>query len=556
MTEINQSNFEAIHEKKFSKKGKTFLELNKKKKNILLIGPQTELSSAERSFMAPALGIIRLAGYMNENGHDAEHFEPNLRMLTGVGETLEECLKKKNWDIIGFSLLEETLVHDIKNMQLAESICPEAIFMAGGIEAQFNYQTVLDKTPCNIVIISEGEKSLLKVANGVSLHEIPGIVFKNNSVPLDQQTFDLATSAIEWEKLPYEKYWDYYLSRYGNTITDEKIREIHTVRIFGRNRCPIGCKFCSSTNQITWGSDKKVPVISASEDTLIHNIKRIVAAHPRVKTIYLTDDDFCINKPAVIKFCQKIIEADFKDLSFMSFCRASDASEEMFSWMKKAGFRRLNIGIESFSQEILHDMGKRCTPKQNHDCLKLAKKHNINVFFNLIITTPNSTLEQVEESINQALEYAEDTFFQFGVTLGIKPLKGSAYFEEYSDYRTRIVPIENTRHHIKYDDLIYASDQRVKLLQLKYWNELDEYITNERNNKNILVAHSANISYLKLLFLISKIKELKKKNIKIANTQDDLNKGDPFHERQTVDIDIAEVDKKKGNKKSRYGSWA
>jgi len=556
MTEINQSNFEAIHEKKFSKKGKTFLKLNKKKKNILLIGPQTELSSAERSFMAPALGIIRLAGYMNENGHDAEHFEPNLRMLTGVGETLEECLKKKNWDIIGFSLLEETLVHDIKNMQLAESICPEAIFMAGGIEAQFNYQTVLDKTPCNIVIISEGEKSLLKVANGVSLHEIPGIVFKNNSVPLDQQTFDLATSAIEWEKLPYEKYWDYYLSRYGNTITDEKIREIHTVRIFGRNRCPIGCKFCSSTNQITWGSDKKVPVISASEDTLIHNIKRIVAAHPRVKTIYLTDDDFCINKPAVIKFCQKIIEADFKDLSFMSFCRASDASEEMFSWMKKAGFRRLNIGIESFSQEILHDMGKRCTPKQNHDCLKLAKKHNINVFFNLIITTPNSTLEQVEESINQALEYAEDTFFQFGVTLGIKPLKGSAYFEEYSDYRTRIVPIENTRHHIKYDDLIYASDQRVKLLQLKYWNELDEYITNERNNKNILVAHSANISYLKLLFLISKIKELKKKNIKIANTQDDLNKGDPFHERQTVDIDIAEVDKKKGNKKSRYGSWA
>ena len=93
-------------------------------------------------------------------------------------------------------------------------------------------------------------------------------------------------------------------------------------------------------------------------------------------------------------------------------------------------------------------------------------------------------------------------------------------------------------------------------MQLKYWNELDEYITNERNNKNILVAHSANISYLKLLFLISKIKELKKKNIKIANTQDDLNKGDPFHERQTVDIDIAEVDKKKGNKKSRYGSWA
>ena len=56
------------------------------------------------------------------------------------------------------------------------------------------------------------------------------------------------------------------------------------------------------------GSGQKVPVISASEDTLIHNIKRVVEAHPRVRTIYLTDDDFCIVKKSVIRFCEKIIK--------------------------------------------------------------------------------------------------------------------------------------------------------------------------------------------------------------------------------------------------------
>jgi radical SAM superfamily enzyme YgiQ (UPF0313 family) len=245
--------------------------------------------------MAPALGVIRLAGYLNKKGHYAESFEPNLPMLTNKGPFLDEILKKK-WDIIGFSILEETFIHDIKNMQLAEKLCPEALIIAGGIEAQFNYQNVLDKTPCKIVIISEGEKSLLALANGELINNIPGIVFKNSSVPLDQETFDYATSAIEWENLPYEEYWDYYVKKYGDKITDENINEIHTVRVFSRNRCPIGCKFCSSTNQITWGSGQKVPVISASEDTLIHNIMRIVAAHPRVRTIYLTDDDFCIDK--------------------------------------------------------------------------------------------------------------------------------------------------------------------------------------------------------------------------------------------------------------------
>ena len=83
---------------------------------------------------------------------------------------------------------------------LQKKFHPEAIFVAGGIEAQFNYQNVLDKTPCKIVIISEGEKSLLALANGTEIDNIPGIVFKNSSVPLDQHTFDFATSAIEWEE--------------------------------------------------------------------------------------------------------------------------------------------------------------------------------------------------------------------------------------------------------------------------------------------------------------------------------------------------------------------
>ena len=33
--------------------------------------------------MAPALGVIRLAGFLNKKGHYAESFEPNISMLTG-----------------------------------------------------------------------------------------------------------------------------------------------------------------------------------------------------------------------------------------------------------------------------------------------------------------------------------------------------------------------------------------------------------------------------------------------------------------------------------------
>ncbi len=565
---MDQSDFESKHNEKFHLRGKSTLRNRPKgKKNILLIGPQTELISAERSFMAPALGVIRLAGYLNKKGHYAESFEPNLPMLTNEGPFIDEILKKKKWDIIGFSILEETFIHDIKNMQLAEKICPEAIFVAGGIEAQFNYQNVLDKTPCKIVIISEGEKSLLALANGTEIDNIPGIVFKNSSVPLDQHTFDFATSAIDWEELPYEKYWDYYLKKYGNKVTTENMEEIHTVRIFSRNRCPIGCKFCSSTNQITWGSGAKVPVISASEDTLIHNIKRVVAAHPRVRTIYLTDDDFCIVKKGVIKFCEKIFDEKKQgnipdNLTFMAFCRASDASEEMFEWMKKANFRRLNIGIESFSNKVLEEMNKRCTVEENHYCLKIAKKIGVGAYCNIIVTTPESTLEDVEATVNGAYEYTQDPFYHVGVTLGIKPLKGTDYFETFSDFKSRIVKIEKSNSYLKYDDLIYSNDPRVKALQIRYWNEIDDFMTKERERKDIRHGNARNLSAIKLTFLKKIIKDIKNNKFSLIDKKyEDQKKDDPYNERQTVDLDInieyqPGKKKTKKSKKSRYGSWA
>ena len=142
MDKLNTSDFASQHTDKHSKKRKSVINLSPGKKNILLIGPQSDPNDAERSFMAPALGVIRLAGYLNQNGHDTHHYEPNLVMLTKKGKKIEEILSEKKWDIIGFSVLEETLIYDIKNMQIAEKLNPHCLMIAGGIEAQFNYQNL------------------------------------------------------------------------------------------------------------------------------------------------------------------------------------------------------------------------------------------------------------------------------------------------------------------------------------------------------------------------------------------------------------------------------
>ena len=102
---------------------------------------------------------------------------------------------------------------------------------------------------------------------------------------------------------------------------------------------------------------------------------------------------------------------------------------------------------------------------------------------------------------------------------------------------------------------ILTSDERVKYIQLKYWNEIDEFIKRERKRNKIYHAIDANVSYLKLMFFMDKIKELKSKKIRSVKSIDNKAKADPYHERQTVDIDLEELKKKKKDNKSQYGGF-
>ena len=304
------------------------------KKKVLFVSPYSGKFAALSQFHAPPLGVMRVASYLNKKGHYSEYFDPNLHACNNKGPDLEEVIKSQDWDIIGFSLLDETLLEDIKNIYLAKKLKPTALLVAGGVEAQFNYQQILDKTPCKIVILGEGEIPMLMLANGEKFNEIPGIVVKNPAKALTQELFNEATDSIPWEKINYEDYWAVYKDMYGDEWTKELEDSVNTIRVFSRNRCPIGCKYCSSTFQLTLASEGKVPVISQTEESLIHVIKRIKDAHPNVKMIYLTDDDFIINKRSVIRFCKMIVENKLNDLKYMAFSRITDLNEEVIQWLQ------------------------------------------------------------------------------------------------------------------------------------------------------------------------------------------------------------------------------
>ncbi|MBI5332439.1 MAG: B12-binding domain-containing radical SAM protein [Candidatus Aenigmarchaeota archaeon] len=421
------------------------------------------------------------------------------------------------------------MINDIENMMLAQRLCPDALLVAGGIEAQFNYQTLLDKSPCKIVVLGEGEMPMTMIADGFSLDNIPGIVLRKDSIPFSNEQFWNATKNIEWEKIRYEDYWDFYIEKYRqkNDLTEERLDQIHTLRIFTRNRCPRNCRFCSSTNQLTWASGKLgVPIIDIMADQdLIGLIERIKKAHPRLRTIYFTDDDFCISKEKVIEFCKNVAAKNL-GLRFIAFSRVNELDEEVLGWMSKAGFKVLNIGVESFSQKVLDEMNKNYNTSIAHDVLKLIKKNGILPFISIILITPDTELDDIEKTVDNLMPLIKDEVVVSSIAMSCIPFKGSEFYETTFDYMTDIIKIPGTIHRIKRHYAILANNPYVREVQVRFFNEINGVIERFIKERGVGHATSVNQALKRLEFMKELIAEARKKyNIKNGE-RGDLKRGE------------------------------
>jgi len=480
-------------------------------RKILLLAPCVTRDSTTTKWLHPCIGVIRIQGYLERHGHRADCFDPALYQVTKKGPSLEERLKEEDWDIIGFSVLEESLADDIGNMHLASRLAPGARLVAGGIEAQYNYQQILDKSPCRIAVLGEGELPMLAIANDVPLHEIPGIVFRNDARPMTQEEIWEATNAVRYEDIPYEEYWDHYVAMYGDDISEEVLDTIHTVRIFTRNYCPVGCKFCVSTNQLSDAAGvKKVRVVDIIDENLVALVKRILAAKPRIRTIYFTDDDFCLNLGKVKDFCHAIIEEGIKT-KFICFSRADRLDKEAIELMAQAGFRVVNMGLESFSRDIL----KEYTNKYRNSFdrigrnIELLRQHKITPFVSVILCSPEGSLEDVEQTQRELLAHLDRGGFETGVNISVQPFKGSYYYETYCDFESEIVPIPGTGRHLRRDYFIRAQDKEVRELQFRFLERYPEIIHNAVESANIRHATSSAQARLKLEVIGELITEIK-----------------------------------------------
>lgn len=415
---------------------------------FLLVGPY-DPQCGEYTFLAPPLGVWRLAGALRAAGVDVKVFDPNC--CAGPPErALERELLRVSWDVIGISTTGMTLRFDLELAHLARRLSPKAVMVAGGMEATFKPELMFKLGPFDRIVLGEGERPLLELAARLrSKQPLGGIMGTVERRPdgsllrlpqpaLNREQLRAAIFATPYESMPYAAYWDRLEAAYRigalptKAAREASLAEIRSVRLITLNYCPMGCTFCSSTNFLHEAQDGVATIARLEADECLTMIERIVAAHPRVRTIIFQDDIFVFTKDRrILPLCDAIVAAKQRgaippELQFISTNRIDAMSQERLAAMRRAGFRVLGFGVENFSRKVLNEFNKGQIHRHIEPMLTAALELGITPFLDLILSSPRASLQDVAETLREAYRWLRQGC-EVGMYPYVIPFSGAAF---------------------------------------------------------------------------------------------------------------------------------
>ena len=229
----------------------------------------------------------------------------------------------------------------------------------------------------DMVVIGEGEESLLKIARGEHEGRIiksPGYIKDLDEIPMPARDL-LNMDFYKNSKARIPESYLYFVP------AGMKVAAINSSR-----GCPYNCIFCHNT----W---RDVPFRFHSADRVLDEIKVLLDVYG-VKAIFFIEDNFWANKKRLKEICERIV-AEKLDFIWAANAKVTDVSEDLLTLAKKAGCKQITFGFESGSQRILDFLEKRTTVADNYRAVELCNKVGIIPQGTLMLGIPSETVEDI-----------------------------------------------------------------------------------------------------------------------------------------------------------------
>ena len=310
-------------------------------------------------------------------------------MINYCKNTVLESLKE--FTTFGFSLNYLNISETIISSCYLKLHNPECKIIWGGptiTQSSNAFKLFLRKGICDGLVIGEGEKPLLDIANGNDLASIKGVMSIN-----EKGLFQFSKGEqIELDLLPTPDYTDIPLDTYYQIASTYRSRG-----------CTNRCKFCAEWK--LFGSRFR----TRSIENVVQDVETIIKNGNPGFMLFgesLINDDLEYFE----KLCDALIEKKLR-IKFGTHFRAN-ITPELAIKAKLAGFEDAWVGFEAFSDDNLKEMNKGTSVHQNMETIKNLTQAGVNVIAMLVVgfSDLKTELSNCENVVNTIKHYSKQKY--------------------------------------------------------------------------------------------------------------------------------------------------
>jgi len=452
----------------------------------------------------PPLGLACLSTHLRSNGFNAQVFDFNIYFYNkvdkkykylwemgnalywrdkepfdrivypilngGLGYCVDKILSS-GVEAVGFSVLSVS-----QNLITAEIIKkikkrkPEIKIILGGISVSVDEQReFFEQNLIGLIdsyVIGEGEGPLVNILGayrkGAQIEGIPGVLTYRNG----KRLYTPNNLKENLDMFSYPLFEEFNLDAYTN-------KSKGLIMEWSRG-CIGNCSFCAFKAISGKFRNKS---ISSILEALSYYKKKYAAEY-----FSLVDSAVNCDLKHLEDICQALISSRL-DLKFSALAiprKGMDAV--MIEKMKRAGFQRLEYGIESGSDKVLRSMHKIFTVEDAETAIRLTHEAGITTVIYLITGFPG----EGEEEFSQTLEFLKKNAQYIDLVKSANPLylmAGSGLYKNYREYGISL-PLENPDFKWYIDennnyqirlDRVHKIRQVLKESGIKYFSEDDQF---------------------------------------------------------------------------------
>ncbi len=346
------------------------------------------------------VGLAYLAGSLKKNNlHNVDVLDLNNVFSDVPSEKLIQLLKKRNYDLVGYSIKTPTYNASVELSRLTKEHFPKVVHIAGGPHLTLNFNEFLDENDqFDYVVVGEGENSfieLCKMLDSGKTYEIEGVVGSANVHNFAKNGF-----INNLDELPYpdlEVFRGYDFTNFEYPLVTSR-------------GCPYKCTYCS----VGLISGKKMRFRN-----ITHVVEELRWAKEKlnIRRFNIIDDNFTLDVKRAKHFCDMLVSGKLGlEWACGNGIRADRVDVELAEKMKKAGCQLVCVGVENADPRVFNAIKKGESLEDIKRGIGILKDAGIEVVGFFIIGLPGDCRKSSEMALEFIRESRLDSA-RFGILL-------------------------------------------------------------------------------------------------------------------------------------------